>query len=137
MTSTLIDTNILVEILGNDSAARRWSVIQLARAEDLGRVVINQIIYGELAAGYARDVIGELLDTANIEFNSVSFDAAWQAGAVHGLYRRAGGARERTLPDFLIGAQALLEGHNVLTRDPKRYRSYFPELNIISPDTHP
>jgi predicted nucleic acid-binding protein len=67
----------------------------------------------------------------------LSFDAAWHGGVVHGTYKRAGGLRERTLPDFLIGAQAAQSGYALLTRDPKRYRSHFPSLHIIAPDTHP
>lgn len=65
------------------------------------------------------------------------FTAAGPAGWAHTLYRQRGGRRERTLPDFLIGAHAFVAGHMLLTRDPSRYRTYFPELTIIAPDTHP
>lgn len=67
----------------------------------------------------------------------LGWDAAHQAGQAHLLYRRRGGMRERTLPDFLIGAHALVKGHTLLTRDARRYREYFPTLDIIAPDTHP
>ncbi len=137
MTSTLVDTNILIDVLGPESATRTWSVVQLARVSDAGRVVVNQVIYGELAAGFTRETVHQVLDAAGVKRDSLSFDAAWQAGAAHGAYRRAGGARVRTLPDFLIGAQAVREGHALLTRDPTRYRTYFPELSIVAPDTHP
>jgi predicted nucleic acid-binding protein len=137
MTSTLVDTNILIDVLGPECATRTWSVVQLARVSEAGRVVVNQVIYGELAAGFTRETVHQVLDAAGVKRDNLSFDAAWQAGAAHGAYRRAGGVRERTLPDFLIGAQAAREGHALLTRDPKRYRTYFPELSIIAPDTHP
>ena len=68
---------------------------------------------------------------------ALSYDAAFQAGKAHFSYRKAGGLRERTLPDFLIGAHALVRSHRLLTRDAARYRAYFPALEIISPETHP
>lgn len=67
----------------------------------------------------------------------IPMEAAFLAGKAHYRYRRQGGERERTLPDFLIGAHALVQGHRLLTRDARRYRTYFPELDIIAPDTHP
>jgi predicted nucleic acid-binding protein len=137
MTSTLVDTNIIIDVLGPESATRKWSVVQLARVSDAGSVHVNQVIYRELAAGFTREIVQRALDAVGIERDGLSFEAAWRAGTAHGAYRRAGGARARTLPDFLIGAQALVEGHSLLTRDPSRYRSYFPELNVIAPDTHP
>lgn len=137
MTSTLIDTNIFVDLLGPENSLRRWSVVQLARVSDFGRVLVSQIVYSELAASFSQETVERLLTVTGAARESLSFDAAWVSGVAHGTYRRAGGIRERTLPDFLIGAQALQSGHMLLTRDPKRYRTYFPMLNIIAPDTHP
>ncbi len=65
------------------------------------------------------------------------WEAAFLAGVTHSRYRRAGGVRERTLPDFFIGAHAVVAGHRLLTRDAARYRSYFPDLDIMSPETYP
>jgi predicted nucleic acid-binding protein len=70
-------------------------------------------------------------------FENIPFDAALIAGWAHREYRSRGGRREQTLPDFLIGAHAVVSGYRLLTRDPKRYRTYFPDLEIIAPDTHP
>jgi predicted nucleic acid-binding protein len=50
---------------------------------------------------------------------------------------REGGLRDRTLPDFFIGAHAQLKTYRILTRDPRRYRVHFPALEIVAPDTHP
>jgi predicted nucleic acid-binding protein len=38
------------------------------------------------------------------------------------------------LPDFYIGAHAAIAGLTLLTRDPRRYASYFPRVRLISPD---
>jgi predicted nucleic acid-binding protein len=59
--------------------------------------------------------------------------AAFRAAQAFGAYRRAGGARTVVLPDFFIGAHASVLRVALLTRDAKRYRSYFPEATIIAP----
>ena len=137
MISALIDTNVLIDVLGPKSDARTWSVVQLARLADRGRVLINQVIYSELAARLPLAIVHKALEAASVSRDHLTYEAAWRAGEAHAAYRRAGGQRDRTLPDFFIGAQALLSGYALLTRDPKRYRTYFPELSIIAPDTHP
>ncbi|MGL4489194.1 MAG: type II toxin-antitoxin system VapC family toxin [Rhizobiaceae bacterium] len=137
MTSTLIDTNIIVDVLGPQNAFRAWSVVQLARLSEVGRLLVGQIVYSELAASFSHEIVQRVLNATGALQENLSFDAAWQGGLAHGAYRRAGGLRDRTLPDFLIGAQAAQSGYALLTRDPKRYRTYFPELYIIAPDTHP
>jgi predicted nucleic acid-binding protein len=69
--------------------------------------------------------------------DDIPYEAAYLAGRAHISYRARGGSRDRTLPDFLIGAHAAVKGYRLLTRDQARYRSYFPNLTIIAPDTHP
>lgn len=137
--STLIDTNILIDVLGPaELETRRWSLAALKRTFSEGPVVFSAIVWAELS----KPTLGEeallrafaWLQPVREDF---PFDAAFPAGAAHTLYRLRGGRRERTLPDFLIGAHATVSGHRLLTRDPGRYRSYFPSLNILSPETYP
>jgi predicted nucleic acid-binding protein len=66
---------------------------------------------------------------------AIPFDAAFAAGKIHRLYRLKGGKRERTLPDFFIGAHAEVGKYQLLTRDAARYSSYFPLVTLISPAT--
>jgi predicted nucleic acid-binding protein len=66
---------------------------------------------------------------------ALPFSAAYEAGRAYLAYRKAGGVRERTLPDFFIGAHAMVKSYRLLTRDAQRYRGYFPSLDIISPET--
>lgn len=65
------------------------------------------------------------------------WDAAFLAGWAFVEYRRRGGIRAAPLPDFYIGAHAQARNYRLLTRDPGRYRSYFPDIEIVAPDTHP
>ena len=70
---------------------------------------------------------------ALLEREALPFEAAFAAGKAFQTYRRRGGARTAPLPDFFIGAHALVRGHGLLTRDASRYRTYFPEVELIAP----
>ena len=63
-------------------------------------------------------------------------DLSRKTGKAHRLCRRRRGARDRTRPDVLSGAHALVPGHRPLIRDPRR-RADFPTVQFIAPDTHP
>jgi predicted nucleic acid-binding protein len=60
-------------------------------------------------------------------------EALFLAGKAFKSYRESGGTRTGVLPDFFIGAHALVENIPLLTRDPKRYRTYFPTVELIVP----
>jgi predicted nucleic acid-binding protein len=137
MTSTLIDSNVMIDIFAPRQANRDWALDAVTTQRSIGKLYINQIIVSELACLFPFQALLRALGEIEVGTEQLGLEAAWHAGVAHGAYRRAGGARERTLPDFLIGAQAALARHTLLTRDAKRYRSYFPDLKIIAPDTHP
>ena len=132
--ATLVDTNVLLDVINEDDEWQGWSAAMLKRATDEGRVVINPIIYAEVSVAY--DTI-EALDRALPELyfirEALPWGGAFLAGKVFAAYRRRGGTRRSPMPDFYIGAHAAIAGHALLTRDPKRYRSYFPKLRIIAP----
>lgn len=136
--AVLVDTNVLVDVAVRDPKWLEWSRGQLLRLARHEPLVINPIIYSEFSVRYSdRDSVDALLPVSDFHRESLPWAAAFAAGVAFRIYRLAGGGRERVLPDFLIGAHAAIRGHKILTRDPKGYRSYFPDLDIISPDTHP
>jgi len=138
MTSTILDTNALIDVLGPNSAARAWSLKAMRRCFEEGPLVINPIIWSELAAApLSEQQLSQALDWLGLKKEPVSYEIAFRAGKAHVHYRRNGGQRERTHPDFFIGAHAAVRSHRLLTRDAARYRRYFPDLDIMSPDTHP
>jgi predicted nucleic acid-binding protein len=138
MTSTVVDTNILIDILGPQSPVRAWSSMSLKRCADEGDLVLSPIVWSELSASPLSEMeIVSAFSWLNMRRENLTYDAAFQVGKAHRFYRQSGGLRERTLPDFLIGAHASVKAHRLLTRDAARYRSYFPDLDIISPETHP
>ena len=120
MADTLVDSNVLLDVLTEDARWFAWSSEALARRAGESALVVNPIIYAEVSIGFARI---EELDEA---LNAAGF-ARWP------LHRRRGGARASTLPDFYIGAHAAVSSLALLTRDAARYRTYFPGLEVISP----
>ncbi|MCV0394111.1 MAG: type II toxin-antitoxin system VapC family toxin [Rhizobiaceae bacterium] len=137
MTSILVDSNIFFDVIMGE-ATSAWSTRQLARLGGGNRLAVNPVIWSEIGAAFpSQSALRRALTGLALDLLPLSFEAAFRAGQAHRAYRRAGGERERTLPDFLIGAQAEVEGLVVLTRDPARYRSYFPTIEIVSPETHP
>jgi predicted nucleic acid-binding protein len=138
MTSTLVDSNVLIDVLRDPDGSNSWSSECVETAGDLGAIVINPIILAEVAIGFNNlDELERLLAAIQFSREALPWEAAFYAGRAHALYRRRGGVRDRTLPDFFIGAHAKVKGHRLLTRDARRYRAHFPDLEIIAPDTHP
>ncbi len=138
MTSVLVDTNIFIDVFGPETRFKGWStgIILMLRSEV--QFVLTPIVWAELATmAPSEDELMFMLARLELVREPIPFSAAYRAGVAHTAYRHAGGGRERTLPDFLVGAHALLKSHRLLTRDADRYRAYFPSLDIISPETHP
>ena len=135
MSDTLVDTNVLIDVANEDPRWLAWSSRRLAEAADAGVLVINQIVYSELAAGYAsREQLDTAITPQRFRREGIPWDAAFMAGLAFLRYRRAGGRRPSPLPDFYIGAHALVAGLPVITRDAARYRTYFPEVELVAPD---
>jgi predicted nucleic acid-binding protein len=128
---TLVDTNVLIDILSDDPNWRPWSRDRLKERSALGPLLINEVVYAELSLRFAAE---ELLDDAILDLNVVlersPKSALFLAGKAFEQYRRAGGARTGVLPDLFIGAHVQLP---ILTRDVRRYRTYFPTVKLIAP----
>ena len=138
MTSTLVDSNVLIDIFQPHSAWHGWSGRTLREASAEGRLVVNVIIAAEVGSEFLSEAkLLSSLSSPMFSREDLPWQAAYQAGLAYRDYRQRGGERDRMLPDFLIGAHAQMAGHRLLTRDSRRYRTYFPQLEIIAPDTHP
>jgi predicted nucleic acid-binding protein len=132
--AVLVDSNILLDVATNDSTWGAWSADALARAADASVLVINPIIFAEVSAAFER--VEDLEDALPPELyrrDPLPYEAAFLAGKSFLAYRRRGGRRVTPLPDFYIGAHAAVVGHQLLTRDARRYRTYFPRLVLIAP----
>lgn len=134
MPTVLVDSNVLLDILTDDPAWADWSASQLASAGNTSRLVINPIVYSEISIRFSRiEDLENALPRDIIEKEALPFEAAFLAGKIFLDYRKAGGSKTSPLPDFLIGAHAAVLGYQVLTRDPRQFRTYFPTVQLIEP----
>ncbi|WP_280211199.1 type II toxin-antitoxin system VapC family toxin [Nocardia cyriacigeorgica] len=134
--ATLIDSCVLLDVMNNDPDWAQWSEERITDAFDTGRVVINPIIYAEVSVGYATvEEVDDLLSADEFLREGLPFRAGFLAGKAHLRYRRNGGEKRSPLPDFYIGAHAAIAGYRLLTRDARRYRGYFPTVELIIPVT--
>jgi predicted nucleic acid-binding protein len=131
---TLIDTNVLADVLTNDPAWYTWSAEALRRRAALGALLINEIVYAELSVRADSEArLDEALTTLDVELARTPTPALFLAGKTFYRYRTAGGMRTGVLPDFFIGAHAQIAQWPLLTRDVRRYRTYFPDVELIAP----
>jgi predicted nucleic acid-binding protein len=135
MGEVLVDSNVILDVASEDQHWYTWSSRMLAELGERHIVLINPIIYAAVSAGYTRvEDVDAAIATAGFERRNLPWEAAFLAGQCFVRYRRQGGARRSPLPDFYIGAHAAVRGMMLLTRDAKRYRSYFPQLRLIAPE---
>jgi hypothetical protein len=131
---TLVDTNVLFDFLSHDAEWFDWAAAMLRDAADRGPVVVNPIVYAEVSVRYERvEDVEQVLSPEYFVRAPLPWDAAFLAAKCFERYRRGGGGRTSPLPDFFIGAHAAVAGLSLLTRDPRRYRTYFPRLRLIAP----
>jgi predicted nucleic acid-binding protein len=131
---TLVDTNVLVDILSNDPNWREWSEAHLVERSVEGPLVINEIVYAELAARFARqDQLDNEISDLDLTFMRMPKSALFSAGRAFERYRHSGGTRTGVLPDLFIGAHAEVNQWPLLTRDTRRYLTYFPKVELITP----
>jgi predicted nucleic acid-binding protein len=132
---TLVDTNVLLDVVTEDAAWADWSQRQLEAAAVRGPLLINDVVYAELSVGFLRkEEVDEALAIARAETAAIPREALFLAGKAFQRYRTGGGMRTGVLPDFFVGAHAAVAGLPLLTRDMRRYRAYFPTVHLISPE---
>lgn len=134
MIDTIVDSNVLLDVLTNDPVWFEWSSAALAEVADRSLLVINPLIIAEVSVGFDRiEDLDAALPTSVFRREALPWEAAFLAGKCFVSYRRRGGVRRSPLPDFYIGAHAAVAGKRLLTRDGALYRSYFPRLELITP----
>jgi len=114
----LVDTNVLVDVLENDPEWADWSIGQLRAQSKVHRLAINPIIYSELSLTFSTvEALDETIDELDLTLK--------------------GATKNNVLADFFIGAHAAVSRFPLLTRDTRRYKSYFPEVKLVAPEASP
>jgi predicted nucleic acid-binding protein len=132
---TLVDSNVTLDLVTDDPKWGGWSAEALARAADESRLAINPLIFAEVSIRFAAiEELEQLLPSKDFDRLEMPYEAAFLAGKAFLSYKRRGGNRSAPLADFYIGAHAAVGGLRLLTRDPRRYRTYFPTVDLIAPD---
>ena len=130
----LVDTNVLIDVLEDDPVWADWSLSALRRQAQVHRLIINPVIYAELSFAFSTmEALDRVLETLVLPLRPLPKPALFLAGKAFAKYRKRGGTKHSVLADFFIGAHAAVEGIPVLTRDPRRYRTAFPRLRLVTP----
>lgn len=130
----LVDTNVLVDVLANDPDWADWSIGQLRAQARVHRLAINPVIYAELALTFSTvEALDEALAGMELPVLEIPRPALFLAGKAFARYRKAGGLKNSVLSDFFIGAHAAVAGLPLLTRDVRRYTTYFPTVRLVAP----
>ena len=132
--ATLVDSCILIDVLANDPKWSDWSLNQLDMLGQRAPLIINPIILAEVSPRFERaSDLEAALASLPLVREALPWDAAFLAGQAFKIYRLEKGAKTSPMPDFYIGAHALINNLQLLTRDATRYRTYFPKLEIVAP----
>ena len=133
----LVDTCVLLDVSSGASAWEGWSLDQLAKWRLRGPLLVNPIIFAEWCGSFdSFTAAQQAIDTFDLKWAELPRQALYMASQAHISYRRRGGARAMVLPDFLIGAHAAVSGLPLLTRDRRRFETYFVGLEIVSPSAN-
>jgi predicted nucleic acid-binding protein len=131
----LVDTNVLVDIVSDDPLWAEWSQRHLTLAAAHDELAINDIVYAELSVRYATlEELDAMIRDARLVSAPIPRSALFLAGKAFRRYRSAGGSKTGVLPDFFLGAHAVISQSALITRDIARYRTYFPGIMLIAPN---
>jgi predicted nucleic acid-binding protein len=128
----LVDTSVIADVLTKDPDWFAWSSGEIERWGNEGLLCYNVVVFAELAVKFdtQRDLEARL---SAFTFLPLPLNAGFQAGKAFEKYRGAGGRKARPLPDFFIGAHAYVAHLPLLTRDPRRVRTFFPSVHLVTP----
>lgn len=134
MRNVLVDSCVILDIMTEDPKWFEWSSEMIEEQASRSTLLINPIIYAEVSVGFKKiEELEAVISQTFFKRTPLPWEAAFLAGKIFFQYRRSGGQRSLPLPDFFIGAHAVIENFYLLTRDTKRFQHYYPTLQILSP----
>jgi predicted nucleic acid-binding protein len=134
MKDVLVDSSVILDVFLDDPQWGDWSEGMLAKLSRTSALLINTIIYTEISIGFERiEELEKAVFECGFKMAAIPKEALFLAGKAYVRYKKRKGKRVAPLPDFLIGAHAAVEGLELVTRDVRRIKTYFPGVKIISP----
>ena len=134
MKGILVDSNIILDVFLDDPNWAEWSESKLVTFSSMTKLFINPVIYSEVSIGFKRiEELESALNRTGFQMLEIPKEALFLAGKAFLKYPKNKGTKRSPLPDFYIGAQAAILEMDLITRDPSRYRTYFPTVKLISP----
>jgi predicted nucleic acid-binding protein len=123
---------VILDVITRDKVWAAWSEAALREAAEHSTLVIDPIVFAEVSLKFARIEDADLV-LADFHREPLPYEAGFLAGKAFLTYRKRGGTKRSPMPDFYVGAHALVGSMTLLTRDPARYQTYFPALSIVAP----
>lgn len=134
MSSVLVDSNVILDVVENDPDWYEWSSEMLDHFSETHQLIINPIIYAEVSIGFKRiEEFEGVLAIGGFKMLPIPKEALFLAGKAFVKYRQKQGTKTSLLPDFFIGAHAAVASIPLLTRDKQRIRHYFPSVKLVLP----
>jgi predicted nucleic acid-binding protein len=131
----LVDTNILIDVLNNEPRWADWSIHQLRVQSKIHVLSINPIIYSELSCAFSKiEDLDDVVQVMGLKHLQIPKPGLFLAAKAFQAYRKKGGTKHNILGDFFVGAHAAVSRLPVLTRDVQRYKTYFPSVQLVSPN---
>jgi hypothetical protein len=135
MSRILVDSNVLLDVFEDDASWADWSESILDYYRSSHILCINPVIYAEVSIGFQKiEEVERVIFGCALVLEDIPREALFLAGKAFLKYRKRKGNKVSPLPDFFIGAHAAVAGYPLITRDTSRISSYFPTVEIISPD---
>jgi len=130
----LIDSSVILDVFLDDPQWGEWSESVLTRLSGTRSLLINPIIYTEISIGFERiEELERAVADCGFKMVSIPKEALFLAGKAYVRYRKGKGKKVAPLPDFFIGAHAAVDELELVTRDVRRIKSYFPSVKLVSP----
>jgi hypothetical protein len=134
MRGALVDSNVILDVFLDDPQWGDWSEGVLTKLSGTRALLINPIIYTEISIGFERiEELEKAVADCGFKMVSLPKEALFLAGKAYVRYRKGKGKKAAPLPDFFIGAHAAVDGLELVTRDVRRIKSYFPSVKFVSP----
>ncbi len=135
MNGVFIDSCVLLDLFTDDKDWGEWSENILEKYSQTNTLYINSIVYTEVSIGFKKiEELEKAISALNVKVLEIPREALFLTGKAYLKYRKNKGTKNSPLPDFFIGAHVSVEKFNLITRDTRKYKTYFPQVKLIHPE---